>query len=803
VNGRASGLHFPAFARRELVGLLIGVSGAGAVTLLALADVSPVIPALLYVLAIAAATLAGGAVPAFVTAAISFLPYIYFFVTPPHSFSVAGGEQIVVMAAFAVVAAVLSFVIERERRLRERAQAATAQTRRLEAVAAALLRARTPEEVLQVVMTEGVSAAEARAGVIALLTPEGDELEVVADRGYPDGRLKRWQRFALDGEFPLSEAVRTGKGVYIGTTAERDLRYPTFTYLREESHGLACLPLRFEERIIGGIALSFPGEQEFPPERRALKEALVAQAANALERARLDQAEREARERLLFLSEASVTLALSLDDGETLRRLAQLVVPTVADWCVIDMLASDGSIERVAIAHRDPGKVRFGWEFSERYPTDPAAAQGVAQVIRTREPQFTPEIPEEMFVASARGDEEWLRIMRELGLASAITVPLVAREQALGALSLLCVGDRRFTAADLELAQELARRAAVAVDNARLHDEVERRADAARALHHVTEAVVLVDRGGAPRYWNDAAAALFGRGAEPLAEWPAVAAALGHAGADAVPVTAPVQLDGHERWLQVSRVDFDEGRVYAAHDVTEERELERTRSEFVATASHELRTPIAAVYGAFQTLLRDDVAISAEAEHRLLQIGLQESERLTRVVDDLLLAGELDGGAPRIAPARCDVRLLVAEVVEASAARLNGTHTLVAQVDDALEPIVCDQMRLRQVLANLIENAIKYSPDGGPVTVSARAAGPGATIEVEDRGIGIPERDHRRIFERFVRLDPALGRGVGGTGLGLYICRELVVRMGGRISVRSREGEGSTFAIELPLTAGR
>jgi K+-sensing histidine kinase KdpD len=255
---------------------------------------------------------AGGAVPAFVTAAISFLPYIYFFVTPPHSFSVAGGEQIVVMAAFAVVAAVLSFVIERERRLRERAQAATAQTRRLEAVAAALLRARTPEEVLQVVMTEGVSAAEARAGVIALLTPEGDELEVVADRGYPDGRLKRWQRFALDGEFPLSEAVRTGKGVYIGTTAERDLRYPTFTYLREESHGLACLPLRFEERIIGGIALSFPGEQEFPPERRALKEALVAQAANALERARLDQAEREARERLLFLSEASVTLASSL-----------------------------------------------------------------------------------------------------------------------------------------------------------------------------------------------------------------------------------------------------------------------------------------------------------------------------------------------------------------------------------------------------------------------------------------------------------------------------------------------------------
>lgn len=788
--------------RRELAGLLIGVCGAGAVTLLALADLSPVIPALLYVLVIAAAAVAGGAVAGFATAVCSFLPYVYFFVSPPHSFSVTGGEQIVVMLVFALVAALLSLVIDRERRLQAQAQVAAAQTRRLEAVAAALLKARTPEEVLEIVLNEGVSAAEARAGVIALLTAGGDELEVIAERGYPDGRMERWQRFAVDGPFPLSEAVRTGEAIYIGTTPERDRRYPTFTYLREDSHALACLPLRFEERIIGGVALTFPGEQQFPPERRALKEALVAQAANALERARLDEAERQARERLLFLSEASAALASSLDYGETLRRLAQLVVPTIADWCVIDMLAADGSVERLAIAHRDPDKVRFGWEFSRRYPTDPAAEQGIAEVIRSRKPQFTPEITEELFVASAAGDEEWLRIMRELGLSSSITVPLVARDQELGALSLLCTGDRRFTAAELEFAQELARRAAVAVDNARLHAEVERRADAARALQHVTEAVVLVDRAGAPRYWNAAAAALFGEGARPLGQWAAVRAALDDLDApEAVPVTVPVELAGRERWLQVSRVEFDEGRVYAAHDVTDERELERTRSEFVATASHELRTPIAAVYGAFQTLLREDVTVDAESERRLLQIGAQESERLARVVDDLLLAGQLEGGAPRIEPVRCDVRRLVTELVETTSVRLGGTHTLAAQVDEALEPIVCDPMRLRQVLANLIENAIKYSPNGGPITVSAGAEARAAKIEVRDSGIGIPERDHRRIFDRFVRLDPALSRGVGGTGLGLYICRELVVRMGGRISVRSHEGDGSTFTVELPLTA--
>jgi two-component system phosphate regulon sensor histidine kinase PhoR len=231
--------------------------------------------------------------------------------------------------------------------------------------------------------------------------------------------------------------------------------------------------------------------------------------------------------------------------------------------------------------------------------------------------------------------------------------------------------------------------------------------------------------------------------------------------------------------------------------VTQERRLERTRSEFVATASHELRTPIATVYGTFQTLLREDVTLAPEQERAFLQMGLHESERLTRVVDDLLLAGQLEGGSPRIEPTRCDLDGLVRELVETTAARVNGTHALGAAVDERVRSIQCDPMRLRQVLANLVENAIKYSP-GGPITVSAAGDGRSVRIEVADSGIGIPERDQQRIFERFVRLDPALSRGVGGTGLGLYICRELVERMGGRITVRSREGVGSTFTVELP-----
>ena len=787
--------------------MLVAIAAPALVTLLALARVSAVVPALLYVGAISAAAAVGGSGPGLLAAVASFFPYTFFFTPPRHTFTISGADDAVALAAFVAVAVGVSQLVARERRVlvRERlanrlAEEAAARTLRLEAVARALADARRPQDVLDGVLTEGLAAAEARAGLIALLSDDGATLEVVAHRGYPAGRMDDWSRFGVDEDLPLAEVVRTGTALYFATTAERDRRFPRMARLRESSHGLAALPLVFEGRTIGGLVLSFPTDEEFDEDRRALKEALAAQAAQALERTRLDEAERQAQERLAFLAEAGDVLASSLDYERTLRRLAELTVPRLADWCVIDVAGDDGSIVRVAIAHRDPAKLRFAEEFCRRYPTDPAAPGGVARVLRAGEPELMAEIDDAALVAAAQGDDVWLGLVRELGLSSSVMVPLVARGRTLGVLSLLTAdAARRLTPTEFRLAQDLARRAAIAVDNSRLYAEAERRADAARALSHVTDAVVLVDRESTPRYWNLAAASLFGETDGRLAAWERLPVALGGRVAAESAVTLPVDLGTAERWLQVSSVDFDEGCVFVIRDVTDERMLERTRSEFVATASHELRTPIAAVYGTFQTLLREDLALDRAATRQFLQIGLHESERLTRIVDDLLLTGQLDGGAPTVEPRRCDVGAVVEDVVAATAARLNGTHALVASCDDALSPIRCDPLRLRQVLANLVENAVKYSPDGGTVRVDARAGrSGGARIEVADEGIGIPARDQRRIFERFVRLDPALRRGVGGTGLGLYICRELVERMGGTIAVRSREDEGSTFVVELP-----
>jgi PAS domain S-box-containing protein len=204
----------------------------------------------------------------------------------------------------------------------------------------------------------------------------------------------------------------------------------------------------------------------------------MARLCPAIERELREVEERRKRgraaEALRFLSEASAELSSSLDYRVTLAGVARLVVPKLADWCAVDVLEEDGSTRRLAVEHQDPEKVEWAHELQRRYPPDPDAPQGLPAVLRSGRSEFYPEIPDEMLVAAAR-DEEHLRLMRELGFTSLIVVPLVARGKTLGAITLVSAeSGRRYEEADLELAEELARRAALAVDNARLYDEAQR-----------------------------------------------------------------------------------------------------------------------------------------------------------------------------------------------------------------------------------------------------------------------------------------------------------------------------------------
>ncbi|MGH3001601.1 MAG: ATP-binding protein [Gaiellaceae bacterium] len=323
---------------------------------------------------------------------------------------------------------------------------------------------------------------------------------------------------------------------------------------------------------------------------------------------------------------------------------------------------------------------------------------------------------------------------------------------------------------------------------------------ASRALAQVVDAVVLLDNQGTIRHWNPAAERSLGVPADQaidrlardvIPEFPGLTAA-GARGGDLVPVS----VEGRERWFAVRETRFPEGAVLVLRDVTAEQQLERARSEFLATASHELRTPLAAVYGAVRTLRRPDLPEGASLRVDLLAMIEEESARLNFLIDRILVSAQLDRRELRLHRETCDVHELCESVVASAELRSPGvTIALDAPESVSLE---CDSPRLRQVLVNLVDNAIKYSDAGGHVELCVRETSGRVRIAVVDDGIGIPRELQSRVFEKFYRADPDMISGIGGSGLGLYISHELVEQMGGRLSVSSRVGAGSVFTIELP-----
>jgi two-component system, OmpR family, phosphate regulon sensor histidine kinase PhoR len=207
---------------------------------------------------------------------------------------------------------------------------------------------------------------------------------------------------------------------------------------------------------------------------------------------------------------------------------------------------------------------------------------------------------------------------------------------------------------------------------------------------------------------------------------------------------------------------------------------------------------MAGIYGAAQTLLREDIELDPRNRRALLEIIATQAVRLSQIAEEVLIASRLDRGDLPIAQERVDVGPLAVETVEHVRSRLAEATTLVLEVEPDLPPASADRDRLQQVLLNLLDNAIKYAPNGGRVLLTVTGPGNGIRIAVADSGLGIPSGEQQRIFEKFYRLDTHLSRAGGGTGLGLYITRELVRRMGGTISVESELGRGSTFTVDLP-----
>ncbi|WP_199616949.1 cell wall metabolism sensor histidine kinase WalK [Paenibacillus alkalitolerans] len=248
------------------------------------------------------------------------------------------------------------------------------------------------------------------------------------------------------------------------------------------------------------------------------------------------------------------------------------------------------------------------------------------------------------------------------------------------------------------------------------------------------------------------------------------------------------------------------GTVLLLHDVTEQEKLEASRKEFVANVSHELRTPLTTIKSYLEAL--DEGALDEPSlAQRFVGVTRNETERMIRLVNDLLHLSRFDSSQTALHRERTDITAMLDEVTDRFSFQAQQRQMrLVVEAERGVPPVFADQDAVDQVLDNLVSNAIKYSPDGGEIMLSARLQKIGETvsagwveISVKDRGIGIPKKDLERIFERFYRVDKARSRNMGGTGLGLSIALEIVKAHGGTIRIDSEAGEGTTVVFTLPV----
>ena len=450
---------------------------------------------------------------------------------------------------------------------------------------------------------------------------------------------------------------------------------------------------------------------------------LIAWNARALERVeeerarlireQMTRAQAEAAgQRAAFLARTSETLSASLDYRSTLSNVTRLAVPYVADWCVLSIVDAEDTVRLLEIAHVDPAKVELAREIDRRHPVTVRAPYGPGRVIRTGVPELVSEITDSWLAAIAE-DADHLRLIKSLGVASYMVVPLTAREQTFGALAFVSAeSGRRFDRNDLALAEELAHRAALAIDNARLYEaEVRARASAEAAS--------------------------------------------------------------------------------------------RAKDAFLATVSHELRTPLSPIL-AWSRMLRQGT-LDPEKERRALEAIERCARSQAQLVEDLLDVSRIITGKLRL-----DVRpVALAPVIQAAvevvrpAADAKGIR-LQSVLDSEAGMVAGDPERLKQVVWNLVSNAVKFTPRGGRVQIVLERIESHLQITVIDTGQGIPSGFLTHVFQRFEQADGTSTRAHGGLGLGLAIVRHIVELHGGTVRAESPgEGEGAVFTVTLPLVAAR
>jgi PAS domain S-box-containing protein len=556
------------------------------------------------------------------------------------------------------------------------------------------------------------------------------------------------------------------------------------------------------------------------------REGLSVYFQDVTERKQAEEKKRRSEEAQRFLSQASAVLSSSLDYRETLSSVARSAVPTLADWCAVDILEEDGSLERLAVEHTDPEKVSLAYELERRYPPDPDAQGGLYHALRTGEPEMMAEIPEELVDQSARG-ERHRELLRKLDLRSYMIVPLVTRGRTLGAISFVSAeSGRRYGEDDLRLAEELARRTALAVDNARLYEEAQREIAERRLaqeelrgsrdqldtiLRGVADGITAQDPSGQIIYANETAARLVGFPSdkdlveapldelmakfELLDEWggpfsadrlPGRRALRGEDGPAEV-MRFRVLATGEERWAIVKSMPIfgEQGTVRMAvnifRDITESKQAEEALRHVTEVERRRIARDLhdgvlqelsytAAAMG--MIMLQSEDAKIKERLQAAVEAIRRGAQSLREVVNDLRIEDE--EGRP------------FTEIVESLVMR---TRTMARNKEVSLEvgeqvptaPLGETGTQVSRIIQEALTNACRHS-SARMISVRLRIEGKDLLAEVSDDGVG------------FGSETPP--------GVGLGSMRERVEIIGGELEIESEKERGTSVRLRIPLPQG-
>jgi PAS domain S-box-containing protein len=706
----------------------------------------------------------------------------------------------------------LSLVLDVTERVHaeQRAERAADRTRRLQSVTEALSEALTPAQVVAAVMDHGIGALDADAGVMVLLSDDGQHLELVEQRGYPASAAGGWDRFPLSAGVPIAQAVREAEIVIVGSPEERDRRYPALSGRQVVYPVSLSVPLIVEGERLGAMGLGFHAARDFSGDDRALMLALARQCAQAIRRARLFQAEARAR---AAAERAQAALA------EIFRQAPVAICVTRGPEHVYE-LANPPYLELLG-RHDLVGK-----RLRDAVPE--IEGQGIFEILdrvyATGEP-FRADGFRLRYDRTGTGtlDEAFFNLVyhplvdEQGAVTGLVTVATEVTEQ-VQARRAAEESERQFrTMAESipQLAWMADAQGSLFWYNQRWYEYTGSDFDSMqgwgwRAVHHPDHVDRVTER--------------YRAAVQAEVPWEDTFPLRGHDGgyrrflSRALPVR---DAEGRVvRWFGTNtdveeQLRAEEARAALLEEAQAARgaaeEANRAKSVFLATMSHEIRTPINAVIGYAELLEIGIQGALNEGQRGYLARIRASSQHLLGLVNDVLDFAKIEAGEMGFAPRRAELRASASEAVAMLMPQADacGVHLR----EDPCPPgagYQADPDRVRQILLNLLSNAIKFTRPGGEITVrcapradppreaNPSGLGPWACIEVRDTGIGIPAEQLARIFEPFTQVDDTHTREAGGTGLGLAISRRFARLMGGELTARSQPGQGSSFSLWLP-----